>query len=205
MTVLGYIRVSTEKQDPESQKALLIGYGILPENIFVDEGISGWTDPLVRPVYKRMIKRIDDKTQERVTKIVFSEFSRVGRNIQDSMAEIIRIVKSGIEVESLSDREKPLNTIEEPFKTVMLSMIMAGADLERKAHRERTKWAMDNIKTTGKTKSGKRVGRPSVIVDFDKINETMKKYNITMNMASKVLGYRPSTLYKAKKARGDQK
>ena len=205
MTVLGYIRVCTEKQDQESQKALLIGYGILPENIFVDEGISGWTDPLVRPVYKRMIKRIDDKTQERVTKIVFSEFSRVGRNIQDSMAEIIRIVKSGIEVESLSDREKPLNTIEEPFKTVMLSMIMAGADLERKAHRERTKWAMDNIKTTGKTKSGKRVGRPSVIVDFDKINETMKKYNITMNMASKVLGYRPSTLYKAKKARGDQK
>ena len=83
MVKIGYVRVSRIEQDPESQIKLMRDMGIT--EIFVDDGISGWVNPHDRPVYKQMVNRISDKKKDKVTEIMFSEFSRLGRNAKDSI------------------------------------------------------------------------------------------------------------------------
>jgi DNA invertase Pin-like site-specific DNA recombinase len=55
MVKIGYVRVSREKQDPASQVKLMEDMGIIKTDIFVDHGMSGWTDPTIRPIYKDMM------------------------------------------------------------------------------------------------------------------------------------------------------
>lgn len=198
MVKIGYVRVSREKQDPSSQIKLMKDMGIPDQDIFVDHGISGWTDPTVRPVYKEMMKRVADPTKEKVDTIIFSEFSRLGRNAKESMYELLRLEHLGIKVNSLSKLESFINDVPAAFQIQLLSSMMVGADLERKHHKERTQWALDNVKAHG-SKSGKRIGRPTVDIDFDKIKKKMEELNVNETVARKILGYKPSTFYKKKK------
>jgi DNA invertase Pin-like site-specific DNA recombinase len=198
MVKIGYVRVSREKQDPASQIKLMKDMGIPDEDIFVDHGISGWTDPTIRPVYKDMMKRISDMDKGKVDTIVFSEFSRLGRNAKESMYELLRLEHLGITIQSLSKLESFINDVPGSFQIQLLSSMMVGAELERKHHKERTKWAMENVKVNG-SKSGKRIGRPGVEIDFDKIQKTMDELKVNETVARKILGYKPSTFYKKKK------
>lgn len=198
MVKIGYVRVSREKQDPESQVKLMRDMGILETDIFVDHGMSGWTEPTIRPVYKKMMERISDQQKEKVDTIVFSEFSRLGRNAKESMYELLRLEHLGISVQSLSKIESFINDVPSTFQIQLLSSMMVGADLERKHHKERTKWALENVKANG-SKSGKPMGRPPVSVDFEKIKKIQEQYNVSENVARKICGYSATTFYSAKK------
>jgi DNA invertase Pin-like site-specific DNA recombinase len=202
MVKIGYVRVSREKQDPASQIKLMRDMGILDENIFVDHGYSGWTDPLLRPVYKEMMKRVEDVEKEKVDTIVFSEFSRLGRNAKESLYELLRLEHNGITIQSLSKAESFINSIPSTFQPTVLSGMMAGADLERQHHRERTKWAMEHVKLHG-SKSGRKIGRPVIAVDWEKIEKIKKQYGVSENVARKICGYNASTFYKKKKEKYD--
>jgi DNA invertase Pin-like site-specific DNA recombinase len=79
--------------------------------------------------------------------------------------------------------------------------MMAGAEMERKHHMERTKWGLENVKAHG-SKSGKAMGRPSINIDFDKIKKTQEQYDVSENVARKICGYSATTFYEAKKKRG---
>lgn len=195
---IGYIRVSREKQDPESQRKLLIDMGIKNCDIYIDHGISGWTDPTVRPVYKEMMKRIGDKEKEKVDTIVFSEFSRLGRNVKESMYELLRLEHEGISVQSLSQIESFINQIPMPWQMQVITGMMIGADVERKHHQERTRWGLDAVRAHG-SKSGKPMGRPIVKIDFEKVKKLQVQYNVSENVARKICGYSASTFYAAKK------
>ena len=198
MVKIGYVRVSREKQDPSSQIKLMKDMGIPDQDIFVDHGISGWTDPTARPVYKEMMKRVADPNKEKVDTIIFSEFSRLGRDAKESLYELLRLEHLGLTIQSLSKSESFINDIPPTFQPQILSGMMAGADLERQHHKERTRWALDNVKAHG-SKSGKRIGRPTVEIDFDKIKKKMEELNVNETVARKILGYKPSTFYKKKK------
>lgn len=203
MVKIGYVRVSREKQDPASQIKLLRDMDILDENIFVDHGYSGWTDPLIRPIYKEMIKRIEDSEKEKVDTIVFSEFSRLGRDAKESLYELLRLEHMGISIQSLSKAESFINTVPSTFQPMVLSGMMMGADLERQHHKERTKWAMEHVKHHG-SKSGKKIGRPVIAVDWEKIEKIKKQYDVSENVARKICGYNASTFYKKKKEYNDK-
>jgi DNA invertase Pin-like site-specific DNA recombinase len=194
---IGYVRVSREKQDPESQIKLMRDMGIIESDIFVDHGYSGWTDPTVRPKYKEMMKRLEKGD---VGTIVFSEFSRIGRNAKESLYELLRLEHTGLSIRSLSKIESFINEIPPTFQPQILSGMMAGADLERTHQRERTKWGLDNVRERG-SKSGKPMGRPTVNIDFDKILKTMEQYKVSENVARKICGYSATTFYEAKKKR----
>jgi hypothetical protein len=60
MVKIGYVRISRDNQNPESQIKLMKDMGIVDNDIFVDRGMSGWIEPNVRPVYKDMMKRLTD-------------------------------------------------------------------------------------------------------------------------------------------------
>ena len=198
MVKIGYVRVSREKQDPASQIKLMKDMGIPDVDIFVDHGISGWTDPTIRPIYKEMMKRVSDSTKEKVDTIIFSEFSRLGRNAKESMYELLRLEHQGITIQSLSKLESFINDVPAAFQIQLLSSMMVGADLERKHHKERTQWALENVKVHG-SKSGKPIGRPVIKIDWDKIKKTMEQYDVSENVARKICGYNTSTFYKKKK------
>lgn len=195
---IGYVRVSTDKQDVEGQKKLMRDMGIAEQDIYVDHGISGWVEPNIRPVYKNMMARLDDKNKPHVDTIVFSEFSRLSRNSKESVYELMRLEKMGYSIQSLSQAESFINNIDPTFQLVILAAIGLGADLERKHHKERTLWALDNVRERG-SKSGKPMGRPRVNVDFEKIKKTMDQYNVSENVARKICGYCVTTFYSAKK------
>ena len=198
MVKIGYVRVSRDNQDPESQKKLLRDMQIPEHDIFVDDGISGWVNPHDRPVYKMMIKRVADKTKEPVTEIVFSEFSRLGRNAKDSIYELIRLEKEGIVISSLSAHEAFLNKIPTEVQLTVLSGMLVGAEMERKHTSERTRWGLKRVREYG-SKSGKPMGRPRVIIDWEKVQKTMEQFKVPEKVAARICGYNESTFYKAKK------
>lgn len=200
MVKIGYVRVSRENQDPESQKKLMRDMGIEESDIFVDHGISGWVDPNVRPVYKAMMKRLCDLEKPKVDTIVFSEFSRLSRNSKESVYELMRLEKMGFVIQSLSQSESFINNVDPTFQLLILSAIGLGADLERKHHKERTLWALENVKAHG-SRSGKPMGRPRVNIDFDKVKKTQEQYHVSENVARKICGYSTTTFYNAKKKR----
>lgn len=203
MVKIGYVRVSNEKkQDPESQKNLMREMGIPEHEIFVDDGISGWVNPHDRPVYKQMIKRIADPMKEKVTEIVFSEFSRLGRNAKDSIYELIRLEKDGVAISSLSSYEETINRIPVEFQLQILSGMLTGAEMERKHTQERTRWGLKRVREYG-SKSGKPMGRPRVIIDWEKIQKTMEQFKVPEKVAARICGYNESTFYKAKREKNE--
>jgi DNA invertase Pin-like site-specific DNA recombinase len=172
--------------------------GIAESDIFVDHGISGWVEPNIRPTYKDMMKRLIDGAKPKVDTIVFSEFSRLSRNSKESVYELMRLEKMGFAIQSLSKAESFINNVDPTFQLLMLSAIGLGSDLERKHHKERTVWALENVRVNG-SKSGKPMGRPKVNVDFDKVKKTQEQYNVSENVARKICGYSTTTFYSAKK------
>lgn len=200
---IGYVRVSREKQDPESQIKLMRDLGIAESDIFVDHGFSGWTDPLIRPKYKEMMKRLESPDKEKVDTIVFSEFSRLGRDAKESLYELLRLEHTGLAIQSLSKIESFINEVPPTFQPQILSGMMAGADLERKHHKERTVWGLENVRERG-SKSGKPMGRPKVRIDFDKVKKTQEQYHVSENVARKICGYSATTFYEAKKRAGGE-
>jgi len=203
MVKLGYVRVSRENQDPGSQEKLMLDMGIIKSDIYIDDGVSGWTDPLSRPVYKKMNERIikSKTTQDPVAGIVFSEFSRLGRNAKDSIYELIRLEKDGIVIESLSAHEAFLNKLPQEFQLQILAGMLTGSEMERKHTIERTKWGLKRVREHG-SKSGKPIGRPKVDIDWDKIQKTMEQFKVPEKVAARICGYNESTFYKAKRERG---
>lgn len=194
MTKIGYVRVSSDKQDPASQIKLMQDLGISANDIFVDAAISGAVKPEKRPVFKQLLERIEKGDIE---ELVFSEFSRIGRTVDDSLMALIPIKQKGITIRSLSASEKFINELPGPLQSFMISGMMYIATMEKQHNNERTKWGIENARANGKT-----IGRPAKIVDFAKIKETMEKYNLKEKQAVRVCGYSESTFYKAKRAGG---
>jgi DNA invertase Pin-like site-specific DNA recombinase len=195
---IGYVRVSRENQDPAPQIKMMKDMEIPDEEIFVDHGISGATEPQARPIYASLLKRLADKTKPKVDIIIFSEFSRLGRTSKDSVYELMRLEKQGFAIHSLSPAESIINNIAPEFQLVILAAIGLGADIERKHIRERTKYGLDYVKSHG-SKSGRPIGRPQIKIKWDKIEETMDKYKVSENVARKIMGYSAATFYLAKK------
>jgi DNA invertase Pin-like site-specific DNA recombinase len=200
MVSVGYVRISNEKkQDPASQIDLMLKEGIEIKNVFVDME-SGATVPSTREAYIRMTERL--KVGD-VTELVFSEYSRIGRDVVESLGAVLDMMRSfrGVKLRSLSSTEKDINDYPIDIQFVLMMFGMSAAKRERDHIKERTKWGMDNAKAKG-TKSGRAIGRPLVEFDYAAVETMMKENKLKEAQAIRVLGYKPSTYYKAKKLRG---
>jgi putative DNA-invertase from lambdoid prophage Rac len=192
MGKIGYVRVSKDTQDVASQIKLMTDLGIDSNDIFVDSGIGGATKPEKRPVFKKMLERINSGD---VDEIVFSEFSRIGRTVDDSLMTLIPLKQRGITIRSLSAHEDFINKLPSEMQTWMISGMLFAASMEKKHNNERTKWGIENARA-----SGKQIGRPMVKIDFDKIKSTMETFGLREKQAVRVCGYSESTFYKWKKS-----
>jgi DNA invertase Pin-like site-specific DNA recombinase len=194
MHSIGYVRISDkEKQDPASQIKLMQDQGINIENIFVDMA-SGKITPGQRPAYTKMMVAID--TRE-VSELVFSEYSRLGRDMIESLGAVMDVMRKGIKIRSLSEREKLINEYPLTLQIIMITLSLDAAQREREHISERTRWGLERKKAEGVI-----LGRPRVPINFDKVREVMDKNGLKEAQAIRVLGYKPRTFYAAKKAAG---
>jgi len=154
MKTLGYLRVSTVKQDVQNQRLEILNYANSNKTT-VDDFIS-----IEISSRKTMKERRIEELLERLGSgdtLIVSELSRLGR----SLGEIIQIVDSLIkkQIRFIAVKQGMLINGRNEIQTkVMITMFGLFAEIERDLLSERTKMGLANAKAKGK-KLGRPVGR----------------------------------------------
>jgi len=164
---LGYIRVSTDKQDNQKQKHLILEYA--QENNFkIDEFIE--VEESSRKTEKqRRITEMKTKLHVNDTLIV-AELSRLGRNMLEVMNLIQELNDNGVKL--IFIRQPELSTFNTAHSKLLLAIYSYFAESEREFISMRTKQGLAAAKATGK-KLGRRPGQ-KVHSKFDEHVEMIK-------------------------------
>ncbi len=146
---IGYLRVSTQDQDLEKNKADILQLANnknLGRVEWLEDKVSGTKDWRERKIGEVLLTLTEGDT------IIVSELSRLGRsNLQ--ILEIMKIAKErGIAIHSVKGGWSLNGTMESKIVLYMFAMI---ADIERDLISERTKEGLRAAKA-----SGKQLGRP---------------------------------------------
>ena len=150
MTVYGYLRVSTDKQDCDNQKvgveALAEKLGLPIESWIIDDGVSGTKEPQKRKLGKLLRKiRTGDV-------IICSELSRLGRKLFMVISILEHCMKIGAKVLTAKEGYELGDNVQSKVLAFAFGLV---AELEREMISKRTKEALQRRKA-----NGKRLGRP---------------------------------------------
>ena len=150
MTVYGYLRVSTDKQDCDNQKigveALAAKLDLPIESWIIDDGVSGTKEPQKRKLGKLLRKiRTGDV-------IICSELSRLGRKLFMVISILEHCMKIGAKVLTAKEGYELGDNVQSKVLAFAFGLV---AELEREMISKRTKEALQRRKA-----DGKRLGRP---------------------------------------------
>jgi DNA invertase Pin-like site-specific DNA recombinase len=151
MSVYGYLRVSTDKQDSDNQRigvedlAERLGFPI--ERWIIDDGVSGTKEPEKRKLGK-LLKKIKAGDV-----IICSELSRLGRKLFMIISILEHCMKIGAKVLTVKDGYELGDNVQSKVLAFAFGLV---AELEREMISKRTKEALQRLKS-----EGKRLGRPS--------------------------------------------
>ncbi|MFN3805232.1 MAG: recombinase family protein [Pyrobaculum sp.] len=153
--VVTYIRVSTEEQDPENQRAYLERWAaerrlrILKH--YVEHGVSGAVPPWERPVFRQLI---EEAPRMGARALLVYELSRLVRSFNEffTLMELVE-GRLGMAVISASEREAALQNTDGLYRQVLRAMTALFAAMEREFIRQRTKAAMERLKRDGRIKN----------------------------------------------------
>ncbi|ADN08224.1 recombinase family protein [Sulfurimonas autotrophica] len=166
--ILGYIRVSTDKQDNQKQKHLILEYAhsnSLKINDFIEVEISSRKSEKLRK-----ITELKDRLQKDDTLIV-AELSRLGRNMMDVMNLIQELSDKGIKL--IFIRQPELSTFNSAHNKLLLAIYSYFAESEREFISMRTKQGLAAAKASGK-KLGRKPGQ-KVKSKYDPYLEKIKE------------------------------
>jgi DNA invertase Pin-like site-specific DNA recombinase len=144
---LGYVRVSTSKQDEQLQHDALDRAGVLKRNRYVDHGVSGAKTS--RPGLDALLA-----DAEAGDTIVIYRLDRLGRSMAHVAQMLAELTERGVLIESVSDG---LNSAT-PMGRAMLQMASIFAEMERALISERTTAGLAAAKSQGRTG-----GRPKAL------------------------------------------
>lgn len=152
MACIAYVRVSTEDQSTDTQKASIEGrYKV--DRWFEDEAVSGAIKAKDRKGFSELLAYVRDGD----TVIVYA-VDRLGRNTVDVLETVDTFKAKGVSV--LSVREGfDMST---PMGKAMLTMLSAMAELERSNIKERQMQGIKRAKAEGKA-----LGRAKIINDSE--------------------------------------
>ncbi len=151
MKVLGYIRVSSDKQDLQKQKHLLLDHAqklqiVISE--FIEIEISSRKDKEARRINE--LNEILDKDDV----LMVAELSRVGRNMIETLNIIHSLTERGVQV--IFVRQPELSTYgNSNHGKLLLAIYSYFAEAEREFISVRTKQGLEAAKAAGKV-----LGRP---------------------------------------------
>lgn len=184
-TALGYLRVSTGKQDEQLQHDALDKAGVLKRNRYVDHGVSG--SKTSRPKLDEMLA--DAQPGDTIT---VYKLDRLGRSTAHVAGLIQYLTERGIFVESLSDGLDSRT----PTGRAMLQMLSIFAEMERAFIRERTVAGLAAAKAQG------RVGGRPKSLDTKKAKQAqaLRDANTSPADIARTLGVSIATVYRLTKA-----
>jgi DNA invertase Pin-like site-specific DNA recombinase len=148
MAKFGYGRVSTSTQHTENQRLELEAAGFKIDYWFSDVGISGKTCASQRPEFSLLLEKIRDGET-----LVVSKLDRLGRDAIDVLQTIRLLGDRGIQVIVLQLGKVDLTSV---AGKLLLTMLVAVAEMERDLLIERTRSGLERAKAQGKI-----LGRPS--------------------------------------------
>jgi DNA invertase Pin-like site-specific DNA recombinase len=185
--LLGYVRVSTGKQDEQMQHAALDAAKVLKRNRYIDHGVSGAKTS--RPGLDEMLS---DAYAERelghdVTITVF-KLDRIGRSAAHVVSLVGQLQEAGINIRSISDG---LDTTTSTGRA-MLSMLAIFAEMERSFISERTTAGL-----AAKRAQGIVGGRPKALDGKQaKHAQALRDNGSTPAEVAKALGCSIATVYR---------
>jgi DNA invertase Pin-like site-specific DNA recombinase len=155
-----YYRVSTDRQDLESQRHAVEGWlNALPDAkkpksvvVFQDEGISGKTTN--RPGFQALL---DAAYTKKVDTIIVYRLDRFSRNATTAIKLLLNLDESGVAFISVTQPVLNLGH-ENPFRRTMLAAFAEIAEIERETIVARVRAGLDAAK-----KRGVRLGAPQKI------------------------------------------
>jgi DNA invertase Pin-like site-specific DNA recombinase len=169
MKVLGYTRVSSDKQDLQKQEHLLLKYAQQKDlriNDFIRVEISSRRDTKERRI-DELLDWLDDGDV-----LLVAELSRLGRNMFEVINIINQLGENGVEV--IFIRQPELSTAG-PHRKLLLAIYSYFAEAEREFISVRTKQGLAAAKA-----SGKKLGRPKGSRDKERVldphREQIKEY-----------------------------
>lgn len=157
-----YARVSTKDQNCEIQLKELRRYAAIQEWEVIEEYVdTGWSGAKAsRPAMNRLMK--DARSRKFDTVIVY-KLDRWGRSVINLVNSIAELLSFGIRFLSTT---QPIDTDESsPTGRLLMNILAAFAEFEREIIHERIAAGLKKVRETGRTKSGKPIGRPVLIID----------------------------------------
>ncbi|MFE1663300.1 recombinase family protein [Microbacterium sp. P02] len=139
-TVVGYARVSTDKQDEARQLSALAEAGISKHALYIDHGQSGAKRS--RPDFDRMLKNLSEGDV-----VVVSELDRLGRDAGHVITTMSDLRTRGIFLRSIADGLDTSTDMGE----AMMSILAIFAQMERRFIQRRTKAGLAEAKAQGRT------------------------------------------------------
>ena len=182
---LGYLRVSTGKQDEQLQHDALDKAGVLKRNRYTDHGVSGTKTS--RPGLDALLADVEPGDT-----IVVYKLDRIGRSTAHVAQLLADLSERGIFIESISDG---LNS-STPTGRAMLQMLAIFAEMERSFIQERTIAGLAAAKAQGRTG-----GRPKALDGKRaKQAQTLRDAGESVPDIARALGASVATVYRLTKA-----
>ncbi len=190
MAVIGYIRVSSNKQTCEHQHFEIEQFAH-QNNIIVDR----WVEETIssrKALNKRQLGRLLEELKEGDI-LISAEISRLGRSLLEVMHILENCLNKNCQVWTIKEHYRLGNDIQ---SKVMAFAFGLSAEIERNLISQRTKASLDNIRATGK-----RLGRPfSAQSKKLKLSRNTKKIKhwldtgITRYRIAKMMSVSPATV-----------
>lgn len=161
---IGYVRVSTQDQNADNQKMILMDAGIPADCIFVDHGVSGTVPARKRPGFKKALEYIKEHPETRFLYVY--ELSRLGRTTVETISIVQELEEQGITIWSLSPNEGFTRSEDKAVRQLMIMILSWVAERERANLIERTRAGLERAKSEGKT-----LGRKRSDIDWSKVDQ----------------------------------
>jgi DNA invertase Pin-like site-specific DNA recombinase len=151
MTVIGYIRISTEKQDYETQKLAILDY-CNKESLTVND----WFEVTISSKKSTKKRRVDELLEHLKPKdqLIVSELSRLARSVGQISILVDRLIGNDIYLISIKEGIKINGRMNIQTKTIV-TMFSLFSEIERDLINERTKEGLKAARSKGKI-----LGRP---------------------------------------------
>ncbi|MFI3241326.1 MAG: recombinase family protein [Alphaproteobacteria bacterium] len=149
MQIVGYIRVSSNKQTTEHQKFEIKKYAKannITINRWVEETISSR-----KSLNKRKLGTLLEELQEG-DMLISTEISRLGRSLLEVMKILENCLSKGCKIITIKENYSLGNDIQ---SKVMAFAFGLSAEIERNLISQRTKASLDSVRA-----NGKKLGRP---------------------------------------------
>lgn len=189
--VFGYVRVSTHKQNAQSQRLQIQNFckaNNIKVDVWLEEKISGIKAVNTRALGKKVLfqAKKDDI-------ILCTELSRLGRSLFMIFSILQYALEQGIKIWTIKEAYKLGNNIE---SKVLAFAFGLSAEIERDLIRQRTKQGVERAKKEGKI-IGRPQGRKSSKYKLSEKDEYIKFqliYGIQKAKLARELGVHPATL-----------